>query len=163
MYVFSPLHLFDKWKLLFKKQFGFKHNHSTDHALTSQLSCLWSFFNLQKVFDTVEHEILLDKLGFYSILWLANSWLKSFLENKKQYVNLHGHSWSVKTVTCGVLQDSTLGVLVFLLYINDLQSVFLKPVFHNFADDTNVLVPAKELGTIESAINHELKLLVQWL
>ena len=53
--------------------------------------------------------------------------------------------------------------MLFLLYINDLQSVFSKSIIHYFADDTNLLFSAKKLGTIESAINHELKLLVQWL
>ena len=53
--------------------------------------------------------------------------------------------------------------MLFLLYINDLQSVFSKSVVHHFADDTNLLFPAKKLGTIESVINHELKRLVQLL
>ena len=75
---------------------------------------------------------------------MANSWVKTFLENRKQYVNLPGHSSSVKTVTRGVRQGSTLGPLLFFLYINDLQSVFSKSVVHHFADDTNVLFPAKK-------------------
>ena len=41
------------------------------------------FIDLQKAFDTANYEILLFKLDFYSILRLANSWLKSFLENRK--------------------------------------------------------------------------------
>ena len=53
--------------------------------------------------------------------------------------------------------------MLFILYINGLQSVFLKSDVHHFADDTNLLFPAKKRGTIESVINHELKLLVQWL
>ena len=78
------------------------------------------------------------------------------------YVILPGHYTSVKTVTCGVPQGSTLGPLLFLLYINNLQSVFSKCVVHHFADNTKLLFSAKKLGAIESVINHELKLLVQW-
>ena len=102
------------------------------------------------------HEILLVKLDFYGICGLANSWLKSFLENRKQYVILHGHSSSVKKVTCCVPQGSTLGPLLFLLYVNDLQFVFSKSAIRHFADDTNLLFPAKKLGTNESVISHEL-------
>ena len=65
------------------------------------------FINLQKAFDTINHEILLVKLDFYDIRGLANSWLKSFFENRKQYVSLPGQSSSVKTVACDVSQGST--------------------------------------------------------
>ena len=59
---------------------------------------------------------------------MANSWVKSFFENRKQYVNLPGHSSSVKTVTCGIPQGSKLGPLLFFFFLNDLQSVFSKSV-----------------------------------
>ena len=52
---------------------------------------------------------------------------------------------------------------LFLFYINHLQSVFSKSVVHHFADNTNLLVPTKKLGTTESVIDHELKFLVQRL
>ena len=110
------------------------------------------FINLHKAFDTVKHEILLVQLDFYGISGLANSWLKSFLESWKQYVNLPRHSSRVKTVTCSVPQGSTLGP--FLLYRNDIQSVFSKSDVHRFEDDTNLIFPVKKLGTIESVINH---------
>ena len=121
------------------------------------------FHQLQKAFSTVNHDTLLVKLGFYGIRGLANIWLKSFLETRKQYVNLSGHSFSVTPVICGVPQGSLLGLLLFLLYITDLQSLFSKSVVHHFANDTNLLFPAEKLGTTESVINHELKVLVQWL
>ena len=85
------------------------NNHSTSHALISLIDLIKKYLDndyfvcgvcidLQKLFDTVKHEILLVKLDFYGIRGLANNWLKSFLENGKQYVNLPGYSSSVKTV-----------------------------------------------------------------
>ena len=53
--------------------------------------------------------------------------------------------------------------MLFLVYINDLQGAFPKLIIHNFADDINLLFPAKKLGTIESVVNDELKPLSQWL
>ena len=84
-------------------------NYSTSHALISltdltnkyldkDYSVRGVFINLQKAFHTVNHEILLVELDFYGIRGLANSWLKSFLKNRKQYINLPRHSSSIKTV-----------------------------------------------------------------
>ena len=144
-----------KYKLLFKKQFGFRNNHSTSHVFISVIGLIKKyldndhfdckvFIDLQKSFDTVNHDILFVKRDFYGIHGLANSWLKSFLENRKQHVSLPGHSSIIKTVTYRVPQGSTLGPLLFLIYINNLQSAFSKSVVYHFADDTNLLFHAKK-------------------
>ena len=75
------------------------------------------FVDLQKSFDTVDHNILLGKLKHYGIRGLAYSWFESYLKDRKQYV-------SVKTknlqISLGVSQGSVLGPLLFLICINDL-------------------------------------------
>ena len=114
--MYSRLYAFlTKYKLLFEKQFRFRDNHSTSHALISLIDLIkkhldndyfvCGVFNLlQKAFDTVNHEILLAEVDFYGIPGLANSWLKLFLEKRKQYVNSPGHFSIVKAATCGVPQ-----------------------------------------------------------
>ena len=173
--MYSRLYSFlTKFQVLFRRQFGFRNKHSTNHALISLVDLIKKyldnnyfvcgvFIDLQKAFDTVNHDILLSKLAHYGIRGLANDWLSSFLKNRKQFVFLEGTSSSLKEVTCGVPQGSTLGPLLFLVYINDLQTIFSKSIVHHFADDTNLLYPNKKLGSIESVMNQELKLLVQWL
>ena len=106
--MYSGLYAFlAKHKPLFKKQFGFRNNHSTSHTLITLIDLIIKyldndsfvcgvFIDLQKAFDTVNHDILLVKLDFYSILGVANSCLKSFLENRNQYVSQPGNSSSVK-------------------------------------------------------------------
>ena len=100
------------------------------------------FIGLQKAFNTVNYDILLTKLDLYGILELANSWSASLLKNRTKYVYLDSHCSINKQVTCGVPQGSTLGHLLFLVYINDLQGVFSKSIINNFAYDTNFLFPA---------------------
>ena len=89
--------------------------------------------------------------------------LRSFLANHKQYVYISGYCSDIKQVLCNSRQGSTLRSLIFLVYVNNFQDIFSKPIKHKFADDNNLLLPSKKLGTIKSLMNHELKLLVQWL
>ena len=125
-----------------------KNNHSTIKHLDNDYIVCGIFIDLQKAFDTVNHDILLAQLDHYGIRGLANSWSSSFIKNRTQYVYLDGHCSITEQVTCGVPQGSTLGPVLFLVYINDLQGAFSKSKIHHFADDTN-LFPAKKLGIIE--------------
>ena len=98
--IYSRLYSFlTKYKMLLKKQFGFRNNHSTIHALISLVDLIKKhldndffvcgiFIDVQKAFNTVNHDILLAKLDHYGIRGLANSWLSSSLKNRTQYVYL---------------------------------------------------------------------------
>ena len=72
------------------------------------------FVDLKKPFDTVNHEILLDKLNFYSITGIPLTWLTSYLSHRQQYVMVHDRTSSYNLVVCGVPQGSVLGPLLFL-------------------------------------------------
>ena len=120
-----------KHKLINTTQFGFRSKHSTEHALISLIETIKKylddgeivcgvFIDLQKAFDTVNHEILLEKLKHYGIRSKQNDWFRSFLTNRKQYVSMEGFFSQTKIVKCDVPQGSTLGPLLFLIYINDL-------------------------------------------
>ena len=121
------------------------------------------FIDLQKAFDTVNHEILLEKLKHYGISSKENNWLRSFLTNTKQYVSINGFFSQTKIVRCGVPRGSTLGPLLFLIYINDLNNALDKCRVHHFADDTNLLFGNKCPSEISCVMNNELKLLTDWL
>ena len=80
--------------LIYSLQFGFRQKYSTVHVLISitenirknldegNIGC-GIFANLQKAFNTVEHDILLSKPEHYGIHGLANEWFKSYLSNRK--------------------------------------------------------------------------------
>ena len=72
--------------------------------------------DLQKAFDTVDHNISSDKLSAMGVK--CTQWFKSYLENRKQIISINKcHSESMK-VKCGVPQGSILGPLLFLCYVN---------------------------------------------
>ena len=90
-------------------------------------------------FDTVDHQILLNKLYHYGIRGVANNLLRSYLNNRKQFVFVNQQKSNLNTIKCGVPQGSTLGPIVVLIFINDLP-VITKCKSYLFADDTTLLV-----------------------
>ena len=75
--------------------------------------------DLQKSFDTVDHNLLLYKLSHYSVRDLANSWFSSYLCNRKQFVRINGFDSETQSLRYGVPHGSILGPHLFLIYIND--------------------------------------------
>ena len=86
------------------------------------LSCFF-FIDLSKAFDTVNHNILLDKLYKYGFRGICHDWLNNYLFNRKQYVVFNNCHSSQLSISCGVPQGSILGPLLFLLYVNDMVNV----------------------------------------
>ena len=169
IYSFLNLH-----NCIYELQFGFRANHFTNHALLSITEMIREaldnsnfacgiFIDLQKAFDTVDHEILLKKLEHYGIRGLSNSWFKSYLSNRQQFVSINGFNSKNQVMKYGVPQGSVLGPLLFLIYINDLHKAIKFSKVHHFADDTNLLVVGKNLEDIQKLINRDLKFLCTWL
>ena len=121
------------------------------------------FIDLQKAFDTVNHKILLQKLKHYGIRGIAYKLFESYLSNRYQYVSINGSLSRKLLITHGVPQGSVLGPLLFIIFINDLHNSVVHSVTHHFADDTNLLYADSSLKKINKYINHDLKLINDWL
>ena len=80
--------------------------------------------DLKKAFDTVDHEILLNKLQFYGMRGTINKLIQSYLSEHRQYVFVNGSRSSLSKVEYGVPQGSVFEPLIFLIYINDLSNYF---------------------------------------
>ena len=66
-------------------------------------------------------------------------WLESFLVGRHQFTNIKEQSSCKLSITHGVSQESVVGSLLFLLYINDLYKAMQHSSVYDFADDKNVL------------------------
>ena len=149
--------------------FDFRQKHSSFHALIlltdkgreqlegGNFTC-GIFVDLLKAFDTVDHDILIQKLNYYSIKGVANNWFSSYLQNRSQYVSINGFNSKLEHIHCGVPQGSILGPLLFLIYINDLNCATRYCSVQHFADDTNLLNYNNTVKRMNKQVNQDLKI-----
>ena len=160
-------------KLFFDSQYGFRENHSTELAviefqdliiknIKNKLTSLGIFLDLSKAFDTLQHDILMDKLKHYGVRGQALKWFESYLSNRYQTVNISDCSSEKCNITCGVPQGSILGPLLFLIYLNDLPNVSNLAKFISFADDTTIVYSNPSIETLQTLANNDLKLINNW-
>ena len=146
-----------------------KHAHALiqlydkiSNALDNKRVTLDLFIDLSKAFDTVNREILLDKLEHYGVSGIALQWFESYLSCRKQFVQYNCYNSSSLDITCGVHQRSILGPLLFLVYINDLCNVSKVLEMILFADDPNIFYWHTDVSCLMEVVNLELKKITCW-
>jgi retron-type reverse transcriptase len=136
--------------LLSKFQSGFRPKHSTLSALiqmcdnllknmdSGQINCV-VFLDVRKAFDSINHEILIDKMrNFFGVTGNQLRWFESYLNNMQSSTMSYKRTIiEPKKIICGVPQGSILGPLLFLLYINDMPDSLSHLTPSLYADDKN--------------------------
>ena len=117
------------------------------------------YFDLQKVFGTVSHEILSSKLKHYEIKEISYNLFKLSLHERMQCTLIKESALSLKTVSHGVTQGSVLRRLLFILFINNMHNSVEDCNVHHYADDTNLLLTHNSLKKINRQVNHDLSLI----
>ena len=163
-----------QYSLIKPNQFGFQANKSTSDALLEFLENIHDSFNenknyigifldFSKAFDTICHRILLKKIEHMGFRGPIYQWISSYLTNRKQFVNMGDVSSDTLDIKMGVPQGSTLGPLLFILYINDMSnSLSVLKVVH-FADDSTLHISAEKNQNNATEINNELEAINSWL
>lgn len=144
-------------------QSGFRPYHSTSTALVkvtddirksidNRQICMLLLFDFSKAFDKVHHDLLITKMRFLGFSSLSLMWISSYLYERKQRVcisNKQPSMWA--DIITGVPQGSVLGPLLYLLYVNDLPTVFRHGTVHLYADDLQYILPF-DIGNQNEAI-----------
>ena len=118
-------------QILNNSQFGFRKIMSTALAIIELVEEITTaiyegkttvgvFIDIKKAPDTVDHNILANKLEHYGIRGIVKDWVCSYLENRKQYVCINDTNSECLDDKCGVLHGSILGPALFILYVNDI-------------------------------------------
>ena len=160
--------------ILYMHQYGFRKGHNTSHPVMHFLDKIYSslnkdtpdftlgiFIDLKKSFDTVDHEILLQKMEHYGFRGTSNLWFKNYLTGRTQFVNINGTNSNLREMTCGVPQGSVLGPLLFLLFINDMP-LATELFTLLFADDTTYQLSGNNLSELYANANIELEKAATW-
>jgi len=126
-----------------------------DNINDKQLN-LTIFLDLNKAFDTVNHATFRGKLRKYGIRDITGDWIQSYLENRKQHCAANGLNSGTKTVTCGILQGSCLGPLLFIMCLNAFEKCLIDCSAGLYTDDTHITVASTNVENLIQKAQMEL-------
>ena len=154
-------------------QGGFRKGFSTTSTIADLTDDLFSeviegrttlaaFIDLQKAFDMVDYNILLNKLLESGIRGKTFRWCKSYLSNRTQRTIVNGLTSQCLPISCGVPQGSVLGPLFFLIYVNDLQEALQGYRFKLYADDTVIYCSGVNATEASQGLQEGLNAFCKW-
>ena len=157
-------------ELLYSYQSDFRANHSKDTCLSQLTDMILNgaengkrtgiiLIDLQKAFDTLDHNILLDKMKCIGFPDKTIKWFHSCLTNRVVFVLLGPVFSEAGTMNCGVPQGSKLGSLLFWLYINDIPQTLSNTHTYLYAI---IFCQQKDVTEIEKVLNKKFATVCNW-
>lgn len=164
----------DRNSLFYDLQFGFRSKHSTKTAFISLMDfvcceretgnvVLIVFIDFTKAFDMIDHQILLEKLRMhFNFDETVVQWMATYLDDRRQCVRIGSSYSELSSITSGVPQGSTLGPLLFLLYLNDIHNSVKHARVYLYADDAALVFSERSLNELVRVANSDLVSLFQY-
>ena len=159
--------------LLLPHQYGFRKGMGTSMAIFAVIKALYTnwngkeysgcvFIDFSKVLDTIDHNILFQKLKLYGLDKNSINFSKMYMTNRSQQTTVNGCTSTVSPITYVSAEGSILGPLIFILYVNDMSSIHITGELFMYADDTLVLCKAEKIEDIIQNCTDSLKMLSAW-
>ncbi len=155
-------------------QSGFRKGHFTTTCLIDFLDGIYDdiengmvsgvlFLDLKKAFDLVNHKILLNKMRSAGLSTKCVKWFDSYLKNRCQATKVNNEMSSVGRVRYGIPQGSILGLLLFVIYINDLPQSLHDSRVHLYADDMVISVTGTSTEDLDVKLSARLQKVASWM
>lgn len=164
----------EKFKILSSAQNGFRSGKSTNTAIFDCLHTIYDslnkkehtvalFYDFSRAFDTVDHQLLLNKLYGIGVRGVTHQWITNYLQNRTNTVQIQGIKSHTTENTVGVPQGSILGPLLFILFTSDItDSCINSDKVILYADDTTLLVNQRDLEMLTQNCNTASAELSKW-
>ena len=160
-------------RVISPKQFGFQKGLSTENAIRSFCEFIYDalnrknftisiFVDLQKAYETINRDILLNKLKYYGIRGIPLALFTDYLATRTQVVRLGNCFSQSREIATGLLTGSVLSCILFLLYINDLPLISPSITPFLFADDTTLSFSGSSIYELTQVCNIELNNFLTW-
>lgn len=164
----------DKNKIITENQSGYRKGHSCEtsinmviqkwkEAIDEDKTIICVFLDFSRAFETIDREILIEKLHEIGIENNELNWYKTYLANRTQTTKVGNQISKIKSNNFGVPQGSVSGAKLFNLYINNIETVIEHSQINMFADDTMIYIISKDLKQAQTKLNIDLKNIERWL
>ena len=117
---------------------------------------------LSKAFDTMDHDLLIAKLGAYSFQEDALVFMKSYFMNRQQRVSVNSNFSIWEEIISGVPQGSILCPVLFNIFLNDIFLFVENSDLSNYADDNTLYSSGNDLEKVSQALRQEFELVKKW-
>ena len=164
----------EQTNIINSNQHAYRKRHGTVTCLAEVVDYLYQLLDenthaaiisldLSKAFDSISHQLLLNKLSMQGLSEKSILWIQSYLTERKQVTKFKDYTSTEELITAGVPQGSIIGPLLFLCFTNDLYEAFDETCkILSYADDTQIIVKADSANDLKCKIRNTILKAQKW-